>query len=131
MARIMIIDDDVDLADQTAEFLSCHGHEVRTRYTTEGALEELSEDRPDLVILDLMFPDNPVAGFELARRIRRSKLLKNLPVILLTAVNEEFPVDFSPRDIDSEWMPAQDFIEKPVDLSLLLHRIAEVLKRAG
>jgi DNA-binding response OmpR family regulator len=129
MARIMIIDDDVELADNTATFMQQQGQEVTVLYRIDGALRRLTEDKPDLVILDVMFPGNPVAGFDLARQIRSAKELRDLPVILLTGINQEFLMDFSDEAIDPDWMPVQDFMEKPVKFPLLLEKVNLLLRR--
>ena len=129
MARIMIIDDDIQLADNTALLIRQKGHEVTALYTTGDAVRRITEDQPDLVILDVMFPDNPVAGFDLARQIRRTKAIKDLPIILLTGINQDFPMDFSSQDIDPDWMPVQDFMEKPVKMPALLDKVNRLLKK--
>jgi hypothetical protein len=49
-------------------------------------------------------------------------------VILLTSINQEFPMDFSARDIDQEWMPVQDFLEKPAAPAALLGAIDKLLR---
>jgi DNA-binding response OmpR family regulator len=90
-------------------------------------VQELKLNKPDLLILDVMFPENPAGGFDLARQIRKTEEIKNLPVIMLTAVNQEFPMDFSADDIDPDWMPVQDFVEKPVDTGELLGKIERLL----
>ena len=128
MARITIIDDDIELTDNTAALLRKHGHSVSTLYTTEEAVSKVAADKPDLLILDVMFPDNPAAGFDLARQIRRTKSIKYLPIILLTGVNQEFPMNFSSEDIDPSWMPVQAFLEKPVQLPALLDKMNHLLQ---
>ncbi len=127
MANIKIIDDDAEFAENVQLILQQHGHTVSVRIETEGAIEELKRDKPDLLILDIMFPDNPSGGFDLAREIRFTPEIKNLPIILLTAVNQQFPMDFSDRDIDPDWMPVQDFVEKPVDFDILIEKVNELL----
>src|ERR1035437_10041385 len=129
MARIMIIDDDIELADNTAALIRRQGHEVSVLHTTEDAVRKVAEDKPDLVILDVMFPDNPVAGYDLARQIRRMKAIKDLPIVLLTGINQEFPLDFSSQDIDPDWMPVQDFMEKPVKMPALLDKVNRLMKK--
>jgi len=123
MAIIKIIDDDTEFMENLSLILRKEGYEVSTRDSIEGAVEELAEEMPDLLILDVIFPENPAAGFDLARNIRERKDLKKLPVILLTAVNQELPMDFSSKDIDPEWMPVEDFVEKPVNFEELLGKI--------
>jgi DNA-binding response OmpR family regulator len=129
MARITLIDDDVELADNTAALIRQEGHQVTVLNTTENAVRKLIEDMPDFVILDVMFPDNPVAGFDLARQIRRTKAARELPIILLTGLNQQFPMDFSAKDIDPDWMPVQDFVEKPVKIPVLMEKMNRLLKK--
>ena len=127
MARIEIIDDDVELAENFSLVLKKEGHTVSIRDQAEGALEELLQNKPDLLILDVMFPENPAGGFDLARKIKQTEEIKDLPVILLTAINQEFPMDFSARDIDQDWMPVQDFVEKPVNIPDLIEKVNKML----
>ncbi len=127
MATITIIDDDMEIAEHAAAILKKDGHQVTSIHTTENATKVLVENTPDLLILDVMFPDNPAAGFDLAREIRRTETIKDLPIILLTSVNQQFPMDFSFGDIDQEWMPVQDFIEKPVTADSLLTAVRKML----
>jgi two-component system sensor histidine kinase/response regulator len=129
MAKIKIIDDDVELAEDLAAILRSAGHQVSVRDDTDGAVTELLEAKPDLLILDVMFPENPAGGFDLAREIRGTPAIKDLPVILLTAINQEFPMDFSSQDIDADWMPVQDFVEKPVAADTLLEKVDRFLRR--
>jgi two-component system OmpR family response regulator len=129
MARIMIIDDDVEIAGNLALMLTALGHAVETLDSTEGAEASLTANPPEVLVLDVMFPSNPAAGFDLARRIRRNKKIARLPILLLTAINQEFPADFSARDIDSEWMPVDDFVEKPFDVRTLNRKIEAILAR--
>ena len=129
MANIMIIDDDVEHADNLKVVLEGAGHKITALDDTTGAVEKLLAAKPDLVVLDVMFPENPAGGFDLARQIRRTKEMAQLPVILLTAVNQEFPMDFSSEDIDPDWMPVQEFLEKPVDFSDLLRKVDGLLTK--
>jgi CheY-like chemotaxis protein len=128
MARITIIDDDLELAQDMSQILGGAGYQVSLRGDIDGALEELARDKPDLLILDVIFPENPAGGFDLARQIRRTAALRDLPVILLTSINQEFPMDFSAKDIDEDWMPVQDFLEKPAAPAALLSAIDKLLR---
>ena len=127
MAHIKIIDDDVEFAENVAAILRDSGYEVSALDTTHNAVAALELEKPDLLILDVMFPDNPAGGFDLARRIRQNETIGKRPVILLTGVNQEFPTDFSGEDIDPDWMPVQDFIEKPVAMATLLDTVGRLL----
>ena len=131
MASIKIIDDDVELAENLSLILNKAGYTVSTLDRTEGAVEDLVQNKPDLLILDVMFPENVSAGFDLARKIRQTQEIWDLPVILLTEVNQKFPTDFSSDDIDPDWMPVQDFLEKPVDIETLLTKVRDLLQASA
>ncbi|MEW5818080.1 MAG: response regulator [Spirochaetota bacterium] len=128
MAKLTIIDDDEELTENLSIVLEKEGHTVSCLDNTEEAIDVLKKNRPDLLILDVMFPENPAAGFDLAREIRKTPAIKGLPIILLTSVNQELPMDFSAEDIDPEWMPVQDFVEKPCDYKELLTKVEKLLK---
>jgi len=77
-----------------------------------------------------MFPENSSGGFDLAREIRQTNEIKDLPVILLTSINQEFPMHFSTEDIDADWMPVQDFVEKPIAIPDLLKKVKRLLSES-
>lgn len=130
MARLLIIDDDADFADAAAKVLEHAGHEVSTQLEAETALERVEQERPDLVILDVMFPEDSSAGFDLARQMHeRGEAVRNIPVLMLTAVNTRFPLGFSRRDIDEDWLPVSDFLEKPVNFDVLNRKVEDLLDR--
>jgi DNA-binding response OmpR family regulator len=125
MPYLLIVDDDPDFANSVATVCQSLGHEVTTLHTISEAMPSLEQRLPDAVLLDVMFPEDPGAGFQLAREIRRR--FGKLPVLLLTAVNQRFPLGFSDKDIDSRWLPITDFIEKPVDFAVLRDKITRLL----
>jgi DNA-binding response OmpR family regulator len=124
-----MVDDDMDLASVVARVLQKEGHEVVIQADTEEAFHYFKERTPSLIILDVMFPENVSGGFDLARRI--AKEAKSVPILMLTAVNSYFQFGFSAKDIDQEWLPAVDFMEKPVDLDILKNTVARILREKG
>ena len=125
MAYLLIVDDDQEFASSVATVCQAAGHQVLTVHTTAQALAQVAERRPDGILLDVMFPEDPSGGFQLARDIRRR--FGNIPILLLTAVNQQFPLGFSTKDINSDWLPATDFLEKPVEFPLLQERVKQLL----
>jgi twitching motility two-component system response regulator PilH len=130
VAKITIIDDDVDQAQDLADLLGGAGHTTGMMHQVAGAVEKLAQDKPDMVILDVMFPENPSAGLELAIEIRKNPATGDLPILLLTGVNQEFPLGLSDKDIDPKWLPIEDFVEKPINHQALLGKVAKLLGQA-
>lgn len=129
MAYLMIVDDDEDFADATATVLRQSGHEVRTQQDIASAVKSMTENPPDLLILDVMFPEDSSAGFELARTLHSGDdRLRDIPILMLTAINTKFPLGFNAGDIDDAWLPVSDFLEKPVDFEVLKEKVAGLLQ---
>ena len=131
MAYILIVDDDEDFATASATVLRQAGHEVDIILDIDSARASMAERLPDLAVLDVMFPEDSSAGFELARTMHlEDERLKNVPILMLTAINASFPLGFSSEDIDDTWLPVSDFLEKPVEFEVLKQKVAELLQRA-
>ena len=131
MAYLLIVDDDEDFATAVATVLRGAGHEVKIELDTESGLKRMEAKQPDLAILDVMFPEDSSAGFELARTMKHfNDDLKKIPILMLTAVNSQFPLGFGKTDIDENWLPVSDFLEKPVDLDVLQEKVEALLTKA-
>jgi CheY-like chemotaxis protein len=129
MAYLLIVDDDSDFNAALGTVLESHGYEVAVETDAQKTLDRIRQRRPDAIILDVMFPENDTAGFEVARAIHRT--FGDLPVLLLTAVNQSFPLGFSNKDRDPTWLPVIEFLEKPVDFSRLCTKVADILERTS
>ena len=115
MAYILLVDDDKDMAEETAEVLKGAGHDVTLCLDTESGLKSIDEKRPDLLVLDVMFPESDSGGFMFAQKLAaKTKGEKKLPILMVSSINEYFKPGFSAKDIDDDWMPVSDFMEKPV-----------------
>jgi CheY-like chemotaxis protein len=125
--HIMIIDDDVQLVDTVKTLLESVGYEISFAYQAEKGMEQARENKPDLILLDVMFAGPPGPdGFEISRRLKQDAVLKDVPVIILSGVKRvlDVPVKVAP---DETWMPVQAFLEKPVKPETLLAEIEKVL----
>ena len=127
MAYLLIVDDDPEFASSVATVCRADGHEVLTVHTPDEALASVAQRRPDAILLDVMFPEDPTAGFQIAREVRRK--FGEIPTLMLTAVNQEFPLGFSHKDYDANWLPVADFVEKPVDFAVLREKVSQLLSR--
>ena len=115
-AKILIIDDDSDILETTGSILAHEGFEIHTADSVERGIELTDKIAPDIILLDIMFPENKTRGFEAARelKVRHPKL----PIIILTAINREYAFDFTQEDIKAE-----EFLNKPVRTKRLVELI--------
>jgi len=114
--RILIIDDDSDILETTGSILAHEGFEIHTADSVERGLELADKVSPDIVLLDIMFPESKTRGFDAAREIRSRH--PRLPIIVLTAINREYAFDFTKEDIE-----AVEFLNKPVRTRKLVELI--------
>src|SRR6476620_11707538 len=115
---LLLIEDDDAIRTALELSLSRQGHRVATAATGEDGLKLLREQRPDLIVLDVMLPG--IDGFEVCRRIRRTD---QLPIILLTARSDDIDV------VVGLEAGADDYVVKPVEPRVLDARIRAVLRR--
>ena len=132
MANILIVDDDLDIIDSLKMILEANGHQVSLKTDTDNLVDAVRQSPPDLIILDIIFPENPNAGFAAARALHKADKVKDIPVLLLSAVNQlsKMSFGFSESDISEDFMPVKGFIEKPVEPAVLLAKVNELLGAA-
>jgi len=125
MSKILIIDDDKDLQEMTRLVLEDKGFSVVSAYGPEEGLQMVKAEKPDLIVLDVLMPDN-FEGFDVARAIREKLEMRDLPIILLTAVHgaKKVPYRFAPHE---EYLPVDYFFDKPVQPDVLVAKVKELL----
>ena len=131
MKKIYIIDDDRDIVESMSMVLKANGYEVSAQYNDENVVENALKYNPDLIILDVMFPENNSAGFEIAREIKGNHKLTNIPIIMLSAVNEKgiYVGRLTSQDINESWLPVSIFLDKPVQPKELLLQVKSMLDK--
>jgi DNA-binding response OmpR family regulator len=129
MAYILIVDDDQDLSGAYTTVLKNEGYEIGVESDPAEAIRSIEKRKPDLILLDVMFPENKSGGFDLARKI--SKQYSEIRILMLTSINRHYEMGFSKRKTESEWLPISDIMEKPVDFEVLKNKIKELLKQAA
>ena len=117
---ILIVDDQPTNIELLEAYLAPQGYEIVTAANGKEALEKLSGNQIDLILLDVMMPG--IDGFEVTRRVRQDNKLRLLPIILVTALKE---TEDRIKGIEAG---CDDFISKPVDKMELLARVRSLLK---
>ncbi|AOE84069.1 response regulator [Pseudomonas sp. TCU-HL1] len=120
---ILLVDDDQEIRELLETYLSRAGFQVRSVADGEGFRRAMGEEAADLVILDVMLPDED--GFSLCRWVRAHQRLAQVPIIMLTASSDE-----ADRVIGLE-LGADDYLGKPFSPRELLARIKALLRRVG
>lgn len=121
MSRILVVEDEAHLAEGLRFNFEAEGHRVEVAESGEAALERLSAEPFDAVILDVMLPG--IDGFEVVRRLRAGGNF--VPTLMLTARGQ--PSDVL-RGLEAG---ADDYLPKPFDLAILLARVGGLLRRQG
>jgi len=119
--KIMIIDDDIDLVEAMRITLESGGYEVIDAQEGQKGLEILKNKKPDLLILDVMMGTLD-EGFHLAYQIRNDEAVKEIPILMITAVGAQTGFDFDMQR-DEDFLPVNEFIEKPVNPQVLLDSV--------
>ena len=118
-ANLFIVEDEMPIVTLLKYNLEKEGHKVNYG---EDAIRSIKDQNPDLILLDWMLPD--ISGIEVCRNLKRINLLKNIPIIMLTAKGEEEDT------LKGFKTGADDYVTKPFSQKELIARVNALLKRA-
>lgn len=121
MARILIAEDETDLAMGLRDNLQFEGYDVVVAHDGDAAVKAVTEKNPDLILLDIMMPK--LDGLEVCRRVREGGYM--IPILMLTAKSQEFDIV---RGLE---VGADDYITKPFSIREVLARVKAALRRTG
>ena len=123
MHRVLVVDDESDVTELLQYRLEQEGYRVATLNDPLGFVVKVREFEPDLMLLDVMMPE--LSGIQLCRIVRADPLMKNIPVIFLSARGE---VEDRIKGLEAG---AEDYVSKPFNTNELMLRISKMLKRSG
>ena len=123
MSRILVVEDDPDIADLMRRYLQKGGFEVDVRSAGRDALTAIAAHPPDLLVLDLMLPQ--VSGLDICRQVRADEKTSAIPIIMVTARTEE-----SERIAGLD-TGADDYLAKPFSPGELVARVRALLRRTA
>jgi len=122
---ILVVDDDPDLVESVSMKLESEDFRVAKAYDGIEAMDRIKEERPALVILDVMMPRKN--GYELCDELKASDQYKDIAIVLLTAVADAV-TSTSYTHMDGKTTLADDFIPKPIELDKLMEMVKENLE---
>lgn len=123
--KILIVDDDQDYGEALKIVLVSNGFDVHHVLNVQDGRKSVEEDRPELIILDVMM-DKHTDGFDLCYKLKNDEKYKNIPILMVTAVTGKTGFKFSP-ETDGEYLQADDYLAKPVPSSELLLRVKKLI----
>lgn len=136
-ARVLIVDDDADLVASLRVALAAAGFGVLEAPDATSGLAALARERPDVVLLDVMMPGG-TEGFHFVWEVRRRSepYFQRVPILVVTSIHDKTALRFYPDTGDGtyepgEYLPVQDFLDKPVEPELLVSRILRALAVAA
>jgi CheY-like chemotaxis protein len=125
MARILLVDDDPEVAATNAETIETLGHSVELTSTPAEAAAAVRRETPDLVVLEAIF-GGKFTGMELARSLAETH--PDLPMIMLTRADEQLSSEeLARQDRDGGWLPVNRYLEKPVMDDVLAYEVEHLL----
>ena len=127
-ARILIVDDDVDLTKALKVTLESRNYTVVTAADRAEGMEKAQAQKPDLFILDVMM-GTWQDGFEMSRELKKDPRFKDTPILMLTSIEERTGMEFKSTAGDPNWLPVEGFMEKPVEPEVLLAEVERLLAK--
>ena len=125
--HIVIIDDDPDLREALSLMLEPAGYRLSCCATGAAGLAAIQAERPNLILLDIMLA-SPTEGFHLAYELKKDDSLKGIPIIMISAIGQTMGMDYA-KELGSEYVPAEKFLDKPLKAATVLSAVKEALSQ--
>ena len=127
MAKILIIDDDPDIVEAMKMVLEHNKYDVITADEGELGYKMAKEEMPDLIILDVMMATID-QGFHISYKLKQDEKLKSIPILMVTSISEKTKFKFD-RKRDEDFIPVDDFVEKPIKPGELIAKVEKMLSK--
>jgi len=125
MKKILLVDDDPDFVEGARMVLEKSDFEVVIASSGKECLERIKEEKPDLIILDIMMPKK--SGFEVCKELKSNIEYNRIPVVMLTALKQKLSRT-SYSIAEGLELEAEDYLEKPIEPKVLVSRIKKILE---
>jgi len=126
--KILLVDDDQDIIKAVQVILENQQYQVISANNKADGLKKAIDEKPDLFIFDVMM-DAMSDGFDLSREIRQIEEFKTTPIILFTGIDDKTGVNFKSAFGNTEMLPVDAYIEKPVAPHKLIQEVEKLLAK--
>jgi len=127
--KILIVDDDQDIVDSITIMLESEGYEVLAAQSGEEGVKLVEEKRPDLILLDIMM-EKITTGLHIGYELRENPEFKSIPIIIISGIGEATGMNLA-AEKETDYVAADEFLEKPVKPDVLLKRVAELIEKSA
>jgi len=125
MAKILVVDDDPDFVSATKIILEKDNHEVIAAASGDSGFQRARDDKPDLVILDVIM-DTILDGLSVSQRMHDDSALNNIPIIMVTSIANTDYAELFPTD---EYIHINAFLSKPISANELIRQVNKYLPK--
>lgn len=134
--KILVVEDDRDMAEAIRLTLENAGYQVVNAYDQQEAWQKVNVEKPDLIVPDIMMPTG-TEGFQFFWKLRSpqtAKSIRNVPIIVVSSLHSTTELRFYPDQYDAsygpgDFLPVQEFLDKPIDPEKLIEAVRRVLKQ--
>jgi CheY-like chemotaxis protein len=119
---VLLVDDDAIFVEAVSAVLETR-YRVRSASNGTEAFQRIEEDKPDLIVLDVMM-DYMSEGFDVAKKLRQDSATASIPIIMLTGVDQAYNYRM---EVDESWVPCDRYLAKPVSPDKLLAEVESLL----
>ena len=123
--HVLVIDDDPDVQLALTCILKGAGYQVTSCATADDGLSAAVRLHPDVILLDVML-SSPSEGFHLAYKLKEDESLRSIPIIMISAIGARMGFDYA-KELGSDYLPVEKFLDKPLDSKTVLGAVREVL----
>ena len=124
--KLLVIDDDTDILRSLKVILEDQGFIVKTAATKAEGLKLCENEKPDLIILDIMM-DYDLEGYGILNDFRKDESMRNIPIIMYSGMAQQIGVNFRSVVEDEKMFPNVSFVDKREDVQELISKVKEVL----
>jgi DNA-binding response OmpR family regulator len=124
--RILLIEDDLDMHHAIRSILPEPEFHVTCCSTGQAGWEAMRQEPPDLLLLDIMLA-TPSEGFHICYQMKEDPRLRHVPVLMISAIGQRMGMDYA-RELGTDYVPADAFLEKPFDAAALVQTARQLLQ---